>query len=47
MGTFAEDCGEAYQFTRAEQDSYTLASLERANRAIAHGDFAWEIAPSV
>jgi acetyl-CoA C-acetyltransferase len=45
MGTFAEDCAQAYQFTRTEQDSYALASLERANRAIAHGDFAWEIAP--
>ena len=45
MGTFAEDCAESYQFTRAEQDAYALASLERANRAIRDGDFAWEIAP--
>ena len=45
MGTFAEDCAEAYQFTRAEQDAYALSSLERANRAIKNGDFAWEIAP--
>ncbi|HKI13783.1 MAG TPA: acetyl-CoA C-acyltransferase [Roseiarcus sp.] len=45
MGTFAEDCAQDYQFTRAEQDSYALASLERANRAIKQGDFAWEIAP--
>jgi len=45
MGTFAEDCAEAYQFTRQEQDSYALASLERANRAIKEGAFAWEIAP--
>jgi acetyl-CoA C-acetyltransferase len=45
MGTFAEDCAEVYQFTRQEQDSYALASLERANRAIREGDFAWEIAP--
>ena len=45
MGTFAEDCAEAYQFTRKEQDSYALASLERANRAIREGDFVWEIAP--
>jgi acetyl-CoA C-acetyltransferase len=45
MGTFAEDCAQAYQFTRADQDSYALASLERANRAIAHLDFAWEVAP--
>src|ERR1700722_9241322 len=34
MGTFAEDCAEAYQFTRAGQDAYALSSLERANRAI-------------
>jgi acetyl-CoA C-acetyltransferase len=45
MGTFAEDCAEAYQFTRREQDSYALVSLARANRAIREGDFAWEIAP--
>ena len=44
MGTFAEDCAENYQFTRAAQDAYALASLERANRAIKEGEFAWEIA---
>ena len=43
MGTFAEDCAEAYQFTRAAQDSFALASLERANRAIRSGEFASEI----
>ena len=43
MGTFAEDCAEAYQFTRQAQDAYALASLERANRAIREGAFAWEI----
>ena len=45
MGTFAEDCAEAYQFTREAQDAYALASLERANRAIRDGAFAGEIAP--
>ena len=45
MGTFAEDCAQAYQFTRREQDDYALASLERANRAIREGAFSWEIAP--
>ena len=45
MGTFAEDCAESYQFTRQAQDAYALASLERANRAIYDGDFAWEITP--
>ncbi len=44
MGTFAEDCAEAFQFTREAQDAYALASLERANRAINEGAFAWEIA---
>ena len=42
MGTFAEDCAEAYQFTRADQDAYAVASLERANQAIKTGAFAWE-----
>jgi len=45
MGTFAEDCAQDYQFTRAAQDAYALTSLERANRAIRCGDFAWEIVP--
>ena len=45
MGTFAEDCAQNYQFTREAQDAYALASLERANRAIEDGAFAWEIAP--
>ncbi len=45
MGTFAEDCAQEYQFTREAQDSYALASLERANRAIREGAFAGEIAP--
>src|SRR5271156_3357194 len=44
MGTFAEDCARDYQFTRAEQDAFALASLERANRAIRNGAFAAEIA---
>jgi acetyl-CoA C-acetyltransferase len=45
MGTFAEDCAQDYQFTREAQDAFALASLERANRAIHDGDFAWETAP--
>ncbi len=45
MGTFAEACARSYQFTRREQDHYALASLERANRAIREGAFAWGIAP--
>jgi acetyl-CoA C-acetyltransferase len=45
MGTFAEDCAEAYQFTRAAQDDYAIASLTRARRAIETGAFQAEIAP--
>jgi len=44
MGTFAEDCAEKYQFTRAAQDDFALASLSRALEATASGAFAAEIA---
>lgn len=45
MGTFAEDCAEAYQFTRSAQDEYAIASLEKAQKASADGSFAEEIVP--
>ncbi|MGR9133091.1 acetyl-CoA C-acyltransferase [Rhizobium leguminosarum] len=45
MGSFAEDCAEAYQFTREAQDNYAIASLTRAQKAIAEGCFASEIVP--
>jgi acetyl-CoA C-acetyltransferase len=45
MGSFAEDCAEAFQFTRAAQDDYALASLSRALEAQKMGGFAAEIAP--
>jgi acetyl-CoA C-acetyltransferase len=45
MGTFAEDCAEAFQFTRADQDAYALRSLENALEAQRSGAFAREIAP--
>ncbi len=45
MGTFAEDTATHYQFTRADQDAFALASLERAKRANTDGSFAAEIAP--
>lgn len=45
MGAFAEDCASNFQFTRAAQDAFAIASLERAQRAIADGTFAREIAP--
>ena len=40
MGAFAEDCAERFQFTRAAQDAFAVASLERAQRAIRDGGFA-------
>ncbi|MBR9765557.1 MAG: thiolase family protein [Rhodobacteraceae bacterium] len=45
MGTFAEDCAEAFQFTRQAQDDYALASLDRALTAQKSGAFTAEIAP--
>ncbi|ANL42813.1 MULTISPECIES: acetyl-CoA C-acyltransferase [Rhizobium] len=45
MGSFAEDCAEAYQFTREAQDNYAIASLTRAQKAIAEGSFESEIVP--
>ncbi len=44
MGTFAEDCAEAFQFTRAAQDEYALQSLSNALAAQASGAFDGEIA---
>ncbi|PYG30522.1 acetyl-CoA C-acyltransferase [Pelagimonas varians] len=44
MGTFAEDCAEAFQFTREAQDDYALASLSRALEAQNSGAFKAEIA---
>jgi len=45
MGSFAEDCAQANDFTRKDQDAYALASLDRARQAIASGSFAEEIVP--
>ncbi|KPQ16232.1 MAG: acetyl-CoA C-acetyltransferase [Rhodobacteraceae bacterium HLUCCO18] len=45
MGTFAEDCAEAFQFTRDQQDDYALGSLSNALAAIESGAFAAEVAP--
>jgi acetyl-CoA C-acetyltransferase len=44
MGSFAEDCAEAYQFTREAQDAYAIESLKRAQKATTDGSFAREIA---
>ena len=43
MGTFAEDCAEKYQFTRADQDDYALGSLSNALAAQESGAFGREI----
>ncbi|MDI4667063.1 acetyl-CoA C-acetyltransferase [Xanthobacter autotrophicus] len=45
MGTFAEDCAEAYQFTREAQDAFAMGSLAKAQKAMADGSFDAEIAP--
>jgi len=45
MGTFGEDCAAKYSFTRAQQDAFATASVERAKAATASGAFAAEIAP--
>lgn len=45
MGTFAEDCAEAFQFTREAQDQYAIGSLDNALEAERTGAFETEIAP--
>ena len=45
MGTFGEDCAAKYSFTRAEQDAFATASVQRAKAATASGAFAAEITP--
>lgn len=45
MGTFAEDCAEAYGFSREAQDRFAIASLTRAQQAIANGRFTDEVVP--
>jgi acetyl-CoA C-acetyltransferase len=45
MGAFGEDIAKLYQFGRAEQDAYAIASLQRAQTAAASGAFAREIVP--
>ncbi|WP_110601742.1 acetyl-CoA C-acyltransferase [Salinicola lusitanus] len=43
MGTYAEDCAQAFGFSREAQDAYAIASLTRARQAIESGVFAGEI----
>jgi len=45
MGTFGEDCAAKYQFTRAQQDAFATASVQRAQAATSSGAFKTEIAP--
>ena len=45
MGAFAQDTANAYGLTREQMDDYAVASLARANAAIASGAFAAEIVP--
>jgi acetyl-CoA C-acetyltransferase len=45
MGYFAEQCAVKYNFSRADQDAFALASLNRAKGAIEQGLFQQEIAP--
>ena len=45
MGTFGEDCAAKYQFSRAQQDQFASASVQRAQAAIQSGAFAAEITP--
>ena len=45
MGTFAEDCAEAFQFTREAQDQYAIGSLDNALAAERNGAFDGEIFP--
>ena len=45
MGEFAENCASRYGFTREQQDSFAIESLNRANNAIERGYFAQEITP--
>ncbi|OAP37928.1 acetyl-CoA acetyltransferase [Sinorhizobium glycinis] len=43
MGTYAEDTAQHYQFSRSDQDTFALRSLERALKAAEDGSFADEI----
>jgi acetyl-CoA C-acetyltransferase len=45
MGTYAEDCAQAHGFTREMQDDFAIASLTRAQQAIADGSFTGQIVP--
>lgn len=45
MGVFAEKCAREWQFSREEQDEYSMRSVTRAQDAIKNGSFKNEIVP--
>jgi acetyl-CoA C-acetyltransferase len=45
MGIFAEKCAREWQFSRADQDEFSMRSVTRAQDAITTGKFAAEISP--
>jgi acetyl-CoA C-acetyltransferase len=45
MGVFAEKCAREWQFSRQEQDEYSMRSVTRAQNAIKSGKFKDEIVP--
>ena len=45
MGSFAEDTAEHYQFTREEQDNFSIDSLQKAKKANEEGLFKGELVP--
>ncbi len=45
MGSFAQEVADQKGLTRKQMDDYAVASLQRAQRAVADGYFADEIAP--
>jgi acetyl-CoA C-acetyltransferase len=45
MGHYAQATADKYGFTREEMDAFAIESVTRAQRAVADGTFAGEIAP--
>jgi acetyl-CoA C-acetyltransferase len=45
MGEFGERCADKYAFSREEQDSFAVESVNRAQNATGNGEFAAEIVP--
>ena len=45
MGTFGDQCATRYNFTREQQDEFSIESVKRAQAAVAEGRFAEEIVP--